>query len=192
MKQPETRVERRYNDFFWLQSHLSALHPECVIPPLPEKTGVMGTMGSTFRHFCSILRSDSKIFVLLLDKFSPEFLEYRRRELERFLRRVGTHPVLARHPDVIAFLEANDEVRHMISYPLGCSRNLFLLKRFAILKQKTPEKPDPDSAPAAAPAAAAPPAGSGGFANSLSSFWGSSFSARCSRYLKVTHHLLGI
>ncbi len=50
MKQPETRVERRYNDFFWLQSHLVALHPECVIPSLPEKTGVMGTMGSKSRQ----------------------------------------------------------------------------------------------------------------------------------------------
>jgi hypothetical protein len=109
MKQPETRVERRYNDFFWLQSHLSVLHPDCVIPPLPEKTGVMGTMGSMSiptRPLSSII----SVPLFSLDKFSPEFLEYRRRELERFLRRVGSHPVLGRHADVIAFLEANDEV----------------------------------------------------------------------------------
>jgi len=94
------------------------------------------------------------------NKFSPEFLDYRRRELERFLRRVGSHPVLGRHADVIAFLEANDE-------------------KFAILKQKTPERPDPDTAaPAIVTPTSAPAQSStgGGFANSLSSFWGSTVS----------------
>lgn len=43
------------------------------------------------------------------DKFSPELLEYRRRELEKFLRRVVAHPGLVDSPDLHAFLEATDE-----------------------------------------------------------------------------------
>jgi hypothetical protein len=47
---------------------------------------------------------------LLADRFTPEFIEYRRKELEKFLRRVAEHPTLRKSPDLVTFLEANDEV----------------------------------------------------------------------------------
>lgn len=65
---------------------------------------------------------DAGIHVLLLqlcliahafffaDRFSPEFIEHRRRELERFLRRCANHQTLQHSEHVKAFLELSDEV----------------------------------------------------------------------------------
>ena len=65
----EFSVLRRYSDFEWLYSILAHDHPGIIIPALPEKQ----TVG----------------------RFSPEFVEQRRRALERFMAKVTGHQVLS-------------------------------------------------------------------------------------------------
>ena len=75
-------VLRRYSDFLWL---FEALHQEragAIVPPLPEKQPV--------------------------GRFSPQFVEERRRALERFLRRVAIHPELSDAACLSTFLKADD------------------------------------------------------------------------------------
>ncbi|KAI9918456.1 hypothetical protein PsorP6_011961 [Peronosclerospora sorghi] len=76
-------VVRRYRDFIWLHASLSALYPGVVVPPLPEK--------------------------LLVGRFSPEFIESRRRALQVFLHRCCLHPELQHSEHVTTFLEARDD-----------------------------------------------------------------------------------
>eukprot|EP01104_Vermistella_antarctica_P014363 TRINITY_DN44_c0_g1_i1.p1 TRINITY_DN44_c0_g1~~TRINITY_DN44_c0_g1_i1.p1 ORF type:complete len:493 (+),score=198.67 TRINITY_DN44_c0_g1_i1:26-1480(+) len=76
-------VTRRYRDFNWLHESLLKDHAAYIIPPLPEKQ--------------------------VFSKFVPEFVEYRRRELERFLRRVAAHRVLCKAKSLQVFLEATEE-----------------------------------------------------------------------------------
>lgn len=65
----EFSVIRRYSDFEWLSSILAHDHPGIIIPAMPEKQ----TVG----------------------RFSPEFVEQRRRGLERFLSKITTHQLLS-------------------------------------------------------------------------------------------------
>ena len=65
----EFSVGRRYSDFEWLANILAHDHPGVIIPAMPEKQ----TVG----------------------RFSPEFVEARRRGLERFMWKVAAHPVLS-------------------------------------------------------------------------------------------------
>lgn len=76
-------VVRRYSDFVWIHSHLNALYPGVVVPPLPEK--------------------------LLVGRFSPEFIESRRRALQLFLHRCCLHPELQHCHHLSTFLEASDD-----------------------------------------------------------------------------------
>ncbi|KAE9328769.1 hypothetical protein PF008_g16103 [Phytophthora fragariae] len=76
-------VVRRYSDFVWLHAHLSAMYPGVVVPPLPEK--------------------------LLVGRFSPEFVESRRRALQLFLQRCCLHPELQHSAHLTTFLEASEE-----------------------------------------------------------------------------------
>lgn len=75
-------VLRRYSDFLWLYEKLQDERAGAIIPPLPEKkpTG----------------------------RFNPQFVEDRRRSLERFLRRVTVHPELQGCSCVDNFLRADD------------------------------------------------------------------------------------
>jgi len=75
-------IARRYSDFSWLHEMLKNDFRNTLIPPLPEKA--------------------------IFDRFSPEFVEYRRKELERFLKRVLSHPHLSKSPHVTKFLTASD------------------------------------------------------------------------------------
>lgn len=70
-----TTVRRRFQDFAFLQQNLTRLFPACVVPPIPDK------------HRLEYLRGD---------RFSAEFVEHRRQELQHFLTRVARHPTLAR------------------------------------------------------------------------------------------------
>lgn len=76
-------VVRRYNDFLWFHEQLKSNNKGVLIPPLPEKA--------------------------LINRFSAEFIEIRRKELEKFLNRVVQHAILHRRPEVVFFLESNDE-----------------------------------------------------------------------------------
>jgi len=73
---------RRYSDFLWLHTNLTERFLDILIPPLPEKG--------------------------LINRFSPEFVEYRRKELERFMKRVLNHPTLKDDETLRLFLEATD------------------------------------------------------------------------------------
>jgi len=79
-KNSEFEVLRRYKDFVWLREQLAEKHKGYLIPPLPEKA--------------------------LLNRFNTEFLEYRRRELEKFLQRIIVHPVLSESVELQTFLES--------------------------------------------------------------------------------------
>ncbi|TDH74219.1 hypothetical protein CCR75_001458 [Bremia lactucae] len=76
-------VVRRYSDFVWIHGHLNALFPGVVVPPLPEK--------------------------LLVGRFSPEFIESRRRALQLFLHRCCLHPELQHSEHLTTFLEASED-----------------------------------------------------------------------------------
>eukprot|EP00644_Phytophthora_capsici_P011304 jgi/Phyca11/506259/fgenesh2_kg.PHYCAscaffold_18_\ len=76
-------VIRRYSDFVWIHGHLSAMYPGVVVPPLPEK--------------------------LLVGRFSPEFIESRRRALQLFLHRCCLHPELQHSEHLTTFLEASED-----------------------------------------------------------------------------------
>jgi len=75
-------VLRRYSDFLWLFQRLHAERGGAIVPPLPEKQPV--------------------------GRFSAAFIEDRRKNLERFLRRVATHPELQDASCVNTFLRADD------------------------------------------------------------------------------------
>jgi sorting nexin-1/2 len=75
-------VLRRYSDFLWLHERLQAERAGAIVPPLPEKQPV--------------------------GRFNPAFVEARRRELERFLRRAAVHPELQDCACLDTFLRADD------------------------------------------------------------------------------------
>lgn len=75
-------VLRRYSDFLWLYERLHKEKAGGIIPPLPEKQAV--------------------------SRFSPEFVEDRRRALEKFIRRVILHPELWEANCLLTFLRADD------------------------------------------------------------------------------------
>ncbi|XP_051539290.1 sorting nexin-30 [Myxocyprinus asiaticus] len=83
---PEFSVRRRYQDFDWLRNKLEESQPTHLIPPLPEKFVVKG----------------------VVDRFSEEFVETRRKALDKFLKRVADHPVLSFNEHFNAFLSAKD------------------------------------------------------------------------------------
>lgn len=77
-----TSVIRRYSDFVWLAEQLAKDVPGSIVPPLPEKA--------------------------LVGKFSSEFIESRRRSLEKFLTRLSVHDELSESKYFKLFLQAND------------------------------------------------------------------------------------
>ncbi|XP_035246132.1 sorting nexin-30 isoform X3 [Anguilla anguilla] len=83
---PEYSVRRRYQDFDWLRIKLEESQPTHLIPPLPEKFVMKG----------------------VVDRFSEEFVETRRKALDKFLKRVADHPVLSFNEHLNVFLSAKD------------------------------------------------------------------------------------
>jgi sorting nexin-1/2 len=127
-QRPSFIVARRYNDFVWLHDQLREHNKGYLIPPLPEKG--------------------------IISRFSADFIETRRRDLEKFLNRVAQHRVLHTRPEFILFLEAPDE-------------------QFVMAKtQITTASPSRTE-----PAESAAPQASGGFGSSLVSFLGQGLSA---------------
>uniref|UniRef100_UPI00398E7062 sorting nexin-30 isoform X2 n=1 Tax=Pristiophorus japonicus TaxID=55135 RepID=UPI00398E7062 len=83
---PEYTVRRRYQDFDWLRIKLEESQPTHLIPPLPEKFVVKG----------------------VVDRFSEDFVETRRKALDKFLKRISDHPVLSFNDNFNVFLTAKD------------------------------------------------------------------------------------
>jgi sorting nexin-1/2 len=75
-------VDRRYSDFDWLQNEFSYEFPGCILPPLPDKNA--------------------------MNRISPEFVETRRRALDRYLSRVVLHPELSDSILLAVFLQGDD------------------------------------------------------------------------------------
>ena len=75
-------VLRRYSDFLWLHERLQVERAGAIVPPIPDKQPV--------------------------GRFSPAFVEARRRELERFIRRLAVHPELQDCACLDTFLRADD------------------------------------------------------------------------------------
>jgi len=75
-------VDRRYSDFDWLCEHLKTAYPSCVVPQIPEKT--------------------------LSGNFEEGLMQFRARELMRFLQRVLAHPVMAEDEAVQCFISADE------------------------------------------------------------------------------------
>eukprot|EP01102_Stenamoeba_stenopodia_P013041 TRINITY_DN416_c0_g2_i10.p2 TRINITY_DN416_c0_g2~~TRINITY_DN416_c0_g2_i10.p2 ORF type:complete len:443 (-),score=149.33 TRINITY_DN416_c0_g2_i10:2283-3611(-) len=84
-KKNDFSVERRFSDFIWLHDTLQQEHRGVVIPPAPEKETL-----------------------LIQDRFSTDFIESRRKELERFLKHIVSHPVLNSSKTLLVFLEASE------------------------------------------------------------------------------------
>ncbi|EGC34419.1 hypothetical protein DICPUDRAFT_55843 [Dictyostelium purpureum] len=79
----ETSVSRRYSDFLWLRNVLKETRKGCLIPQLPEKA--------------------------VLNNRNKDFLEQRRRDLEKFLNRVVESGSLSQANEITVFLEGSDE-----------------------------------------------------------------------------------
>eukprot|EP00501_MAST-03F_sp_TOSAG23-6_P001063 GSMAST32.ASY1.ANO1.1106.1 assembled CDS len=75
-------IIRRYSDFVWLQERLQANFPGYIIPPLPEKKQI--------------------------GRFDPDFINVRRKYLQRFLERVATHHALCKSQDFLEFLKCTE------------------------------------------------------------------------------------
>jgi sorting nexin-1/2 len=73
---------RRYSDFLWLHDRLAEEYIEVIIPPVPEK--------------------------VLVNTTSSETVDYRRRELEKFLKRVLRHEALNMSQYLRYFLTASE------------------------------------------------------------------------------------
>ncbi|KAI0225645.1 hypothetical protein L0F63_007370 [Massospora cicadina] len=80
---PEITVERRFSQFEWLLERLQAKFRALVLPPLPDKQ--------------------------FSGRFSEEFIEKRRRLLERFLYRLARHPILRYSEIFMHFLSCQAE-----------------------------------------------------------------------------------
>ncbi|ORY24374.1 hypothetical protein BCR39DRAFT_472405 [Naematelia encephala] len=96
---PNLVVRRRFQDFVFLREHLVKNFPASVVPPIPDK------------HRLEYIKGD---------RFSPEFVERRRYDLQRFADRIARHPTLQRSLLVHDFLQSTEWTvakHHHISNP---------------------------------------------------------------------------
>ncbi|CAK9305006.1 unnamed protein product [Gordionus sp. m RMFG-2023] len=91
-----TTVWRRYSDFEILREYLISSYPFLLIPPLPDKR-VNSTLNGMVTYAWHKL--------LLEVNEDEEFLERRRKRLEKFLHRLASHPILCRDVAFISFLQ---------------------------------------------------------------------------------------
>jgi len=84
-KNKEPSVERRFSDFIWLHDTLQQHHRGVIVPPSPDKETL-----------------------IIQDRFGSDFIETRRKELERFLKRITSHPILCVSKHLQTFLESNE------------------------------------------------------------------------------------
>ena len=94
---PTCSVGRRFSDFDWLQLRLREEYPGVVVPPLPEKQGLVDVAAQEVLQASGVQDDDDS------------WLEQRCTALGRMLRRIYAHPLLGGAPSLQAFLEANDQ-----------------------------------------------------------------------------------
>ncbi|KAM9971697.1 hypothetical protein ACTFIW_011680 [Dictyostelium discoideum] len=123
----EVSVNRRYSDFIWLRNALKETRKGCIIPQLPEKA--------------------------VLNNRNKDFLEQRRRDLEKFLNRVVESNSLAQSNEILTFLEGSDE-------------------QLNAAKQSRPDQSNMESSTMSPP----PSSQEGGKMGKISSFFGNSIS----------------
>ncbi|KDQ61732.1 hypothetical protein JAAARDRAFT_123601, partial [Jaapia argillacea MUCL 33604] len=86
---PTFSVLRRYSDFLWLYSQLSANNPGVVVPPVPEKNP--------------------------FGRFDSQFVQTRRVQLEKCINKMANHAVLGKDGDLRCFLESDSfalDIKH--------------------------------------------------------------------------------
>ncbi|KAI9330637.1 hypothetical protein BDR26DRAFT_938788 [Obelidium mucronatum] len=91
---PEVSVRRRFQDFAWLHKALSDEYPHVILAALPGK---------------------HRMEYLTGDRFSPEFIEKRKISLENYLKRLATHPLIAKSQVLRRFLETNEIVPELVA-----------------------------------------------------------------------------
>lgn len=96
----EYEVRRRYQDFLWLRSRLEEDNPTLIVHPLPEKFVMKG----------------------MVERFSDNFIETRKKALHRFLDRVSQHPILSFSQHLKLFLTTQDLTPHRKQGPGLLSR----------------------------------------------------------------------
>ncbi|XP_076014186.1 sorting nexin-7 [Genypterus blacodes] len=96
----EFEVRRRYQDFVWLRSRLEETHPTLIVNPLPEKFVMKG----------------------MVERFNNDFIETRRKALQRFLNKISEHPILSYSQHFKVFLTAQELTPHRKQGPGFLSR----------------------------------------------------------------------
>ncbi|KAK1885107.1 Sorting nexin-7 [Dissostichus eleginoides] len=92
----EFEVRRRYQDFLWLRSTLEENHPTLIVHKFVMKG--------------------------MVERFNDDFIETRRRALQRFLDKIRDHPLLRGSPSLKVFLTAQDLAPHRKQTPSLLSR----------------------------------------------------------------------
>lgn len=83
----QSKVNRRFSDFEWLFHTLISKYPGYIIPELPEKN-----------------------FLASMNFEKSEFIEARRKDLEKFLTKMLEHKSLRNAEELRSFLTDNEKV----------------------------------------------------------------------------------
>eukprot|EP01122_Echinamoeba_exundans_P012515 TRINITY_DN5245_c0_g1_i1.p2 TRINITY_DN5245_c0_g1~~TRINITY_DN5245_c0_g1_i1.p2 ORF type:complete len:501 (-),score=118.07 TRINITY_DN5245_c0_g1_i1:1558-3030(-) len=84
-EKPLMQVRRSFAEFQSLHKHIVRLYPQCIVPPITDRKRMM------------------------VDDTTIAFVSARARHLQRFINRLGAHPVLAKSAPLIAFLQKEDK-----------------------------------------------------------------------------------
>uniref|UniRef100_A0A1B6MBK3 PX domain-containing protein n=1 Tax=Graphocephala atropunctata TaxID=36148 RepID=A0A1B6MBK3_9HEMI len=121
-KRFDSTVNRRYNDFVALYDVLLNRFPYRLIPKLPPKRMIVGASAS-----------------LLLGAGEGQFIEDRRRGLQRWLALVARHPTIGTDPTLHYFLTAPvDDLQYKIREVFRRVPDEFATSEFAVAKDLVP------------------------------------------------------
>jgi hypothetical protein len=84
-EKPLMQVRRSFAEFQSLYKHTIRLYPQCIVPAITDRKRMM------------------------VDDTTIAFVTSRARHLQRFINRLGVHPVLAKSAPLIAFLQKEDK-----------------------------------------------------------------------------------
>lgn len=110
---PEYCVRRRYQDFDWLRIKLEDSQPTHLIPVRSNEPAGKWPSCPAFPLVHTLilpprLQPLPEKFVMkgVVDRFSEEFVETRKKALDKFLKRIADHPVLSFNQHLNTFLSA--------------------------------------------------------------------------------------